>query len=557
MTRIVLVAVNARYSHTNIAIRYLRNSLFGLDCDVRLMEFTINQAPGDIVGAIAREGPDMVALSVYIWNAPLVGHMLSLITERLPRCLIVLGGPEVSYSHELWLKAHPRIDCVIAGPGEAAFRELVGRGSGRHGPVMAVDNAPFDDIPFPYTDEDLSGMRHRTVYYESSRGCSHRCAYCLSSRWDCALEFRSCARVKDELAFIMKHAPRYVKFVDRTFNCDRGRSRELWAHIMDNYGATGTLFHFEVNPALLGDEDFDLLGSCSRGLFQFELGVQSTNERALRAVDRPGDWALVRENIDRLAAMKTIHTHVDLIAGLPHEDWESLRRSFNDIYRLGADHFQPGLLKILHGTAMKEIAGREGYVYSPDPPYQVKSTPWLSAESVVEYECIAFLVERLYNGGHFALTLEELIKIFPSPYDCYRDLQAYYRALQGPPLDRGRESCAVFLARYVQSGRMSGDARGREAFLLDCIRWDWCRRSRNRHYPRLLRDVSTRRAAKKFMAMAHLFMKEGGPACPPLSGREVKLAMVFSPATREFGERFMGGHELAVFVPERPGPLLV
>ncbi len=550
MKKIVLAAVNARFSHTNISIRYLRNFICDLDYDVILAEFTINQPPSEIAAAIINERPHAVAISVYIWNALIVAEALPLIREALPECVLVLGGPEVSYSHDRWLGAHPEIDHIVRGPGEAGFRKLAGNGMRAETPVIEVPNPHFDAIPFPYTAADFPGLANRTVYYESSRGCPFRCSYCLSSRADQALEFRDAARVREEIAFIMQRGPAYVKFVDRTFNADRARARALWAHIIESYGASKTFFHFEVDPGLLVDEDFSVLEGSPAGLFQLELGIQSTNRDVLREVNRPGDFEAARGKIERLVRMKNIHVHVDQIAGLPGEDEVSLRSSFDRIYALGAGHFQPGILKILHGTGMKEIADAEGYGYSPQPPYQVRSTPLIPARAMEEFESVAYLVERLYNGGAFPIALEKLAAAFGGPYDFYRDMAGFYRGLDGPPLDRSRESCAGFLARYAQS-KTDADIQ----YLLDCIRWDWCRGSGNRHYPAALRSASTLGGAKKFMGMVHAFMREGGPALPPLSEKEVKRAIVFFPESKKFRAEFLSGRGFAVFVPERPGPI--
>ncbi|HOO70262.1 MAG TPA: DUF4080 domain-containing protein [Spirochaetota bacterium] len=551
MKKIILAALNARYSHTNLAIRYLRNSIKDLDYNVLLMEFTINNHVSDIVQSLVIERPYAVAFSVYIWNAEIIGEIIARLRAELPECRIILGGPEVSYSHDQWLKAHEEIDYIISGPGESAFRKLALQGMNAAGPLLSASNPHFNEIPFAYVESDFKGMKNRTIYYESSRGCSFRCSYCLSSRSDHALEFRDNAKVKDELDFILKYSPSYLKFVDRTFNVSRERSRDLWACIIDRYGVGGTFFHFEINPTLLEDEDFRLLSSCPQGLFQFELGIQSTNERSLKAVNRPGAFDAIKERVERLIALKNIHTHADLIAGLPYEDEGSLRKSFNDIYSLGADHFQPGLLKILHGTEMKEIADEKGYAYNTRPPYQTISTPWLLPETVSTYESIAFLVERLYNSQNFPLTLKSLSELFSSPYDCYHDMHVFYQEQSRSPLDRGRESGASFLFDYINAG----DRRGR-VFLIDCLRWDWCAASKNRHYARFLKSETTRGAAKRFMGMVHFFMREPGPAWPPLTADEVKRAIVFSPESDVFRERHLHGHDLAVFVPGRPGPLL-
>ncbi len=348
MKNILLVGINARYTHSNLAIRYLRNYVSDLSYQITLEEFTINQPLLDILSKIFKLEPEIIALSVYIWNTEIIRKLLPEVHKLLPECKIILGGPEVSYNPQHWLEEFPFLNFIICGAGEAGFRYLIEKKLLVKEQIIKIQNPAFNEIKFPYTDDDFPGLKDKYIYYEASRGCPFKCSYCLSSRSDQKLELREFNKVKEELEFLLNKKPRIIKFVDRTFNANREFSRNIWQYLIEIN--PDTKFHFEIYPALLEEEDFILLEKCPVDLFQFEIGIQSTNPATLKAIHRPDNWHKTKEKIQKLISIGNIHIHVDLIAGLPYDEFKHIKHSFNDIYALQADHFQLGFLKILPGT---------------------------------------------------------------------------------------------------------------------------------------------------------------------------------------------------------------
>ncbi|HNX59650.1 MAG TPA: radical SAM protein, partial [Spirochaetota bacterium] len=380
--KIVLVALNARYTHSNPAVRYLRNEITAAGHDAFIREYSINQNYFDILDSITKESPDVIAFSVYIWNTDIVRALIPDIAKLLPGIRIILGGPEAGYNPACWTGI-PGVTAVIKGPGEDAIRTLAANEFQTHGDtgiVIAEKKRHFSDIPFPYTDEDFEILSNRYIYYESSRGCPFACSYCLSSREDHATEFRSAEQTISELDRIIKADALVVKFVDRSFNADPARAREIWAHCIRNGGKSR--FHFEIHPLLLSDDDFNLLADAPEGLFQFEIGVQSIHDKTLREIGRKSEWRHIRGKIERLVAMRNIHTHLDIIAGLPFETLEDIAESIDEVMSLGADHFQLGFLKVLPGTVMAERESDYGIVRTERAPYQILSNKWIDSGGI-------------------------------------------------------------------------------------------------------------------------------------------------------------------------------
>mgnify|MGYP005846465451 CR=1 FL=1 len=349
----LLTGRNARYTHSNPALYSLRAHCRGGEARVDILEMSVNASPEDIIASIVSSRAGIIGLSVYIWNARCLRALLPRIKAAAPGCLLVLGGPEVTHSPGDWLSMN-EVDIVVAGPGEEAFREILAGDVQARERLIVGANPPFAELPFPYEDADFARFENRYLYYESSRGCPYRCSYCLSSREDARLDERALADVLRELDTLVARAPGTVKFVDRTFNARPERARRIWRHLIES-GARQR-FHFEVRPALLGEEDLDLLETAPAGLFQFEMGVQSTNDETLRAVGRASDWPAARKAVARLAENGAIRTHLDLIAGLPYDTLDTVARSFDLVYALRPSHIQLGFLKVLPGTEMRERA---------------------------------------------------------------------------------------------------------------------------------------------------------------------------------------------------------
>ena len=542
MKKVLLAAINARYTHSCLALYCLKSYAAGAGHAVSVREFSVNRDPDDILSEIAAERPDLVAFSVYIWNTAIMRRMLPLVKERCGNVLLALGGPEVSYDPEAWLAEFPAIDCVIAGPGEAGFRQLLDRGPAP-GRVLLVPNPPFAEMPAPYDDEDLRGLSDRYVYYESSRGCPFRCSYCLSSRADQKFEAKTAGTVKRELEHILSHDPKLVKFVDRTFNMPGGRHREIWSFLIDRFGTGPATFHFEIHPAHLEEEDFALLARAPAGLFQVEAGVQSVNSRVLEACGRAGDWEREKAALARLIRMETIRVHCDLIAGLPFEDLASAARSFNEVYGLRPGHFQQGILKVLPGTTMRERAAEYDMEYEAAAPYQVRQTRWLSKGDMRIIERIAAAVDRLYNTGRFSLTLACLADRFETAFDLYRALAA-----EGTLPTRRWESGASFLAEFAQA-RFPGDA----SFFLDALRWDWCSQARSHRYPDIIKPEQTAAIKKKGYAFFSGIAKDGIAryGASEFQLADLQRSIFFQAETGRFRNAYMGGKEFALFLPDK------
>ncbi len=456
--KFLLVAVNAKYIHSNPAIRSLR----AYSCmrkpewerHIELAEYTINQPFDQILADICARRPDAVGFSCYIWNWAEVRELIVELAKILPKMDIWLGGPEVSYDPEEILNRYPSVTGIMAGEGEETFFDLMGmylaRMEGDGAPVcleqipglicrkdrekqegkgiLCTGSRQLTDIsrlPFFYETDGLEAFEDRILYYESSRGCPYRCSYCLSSI-DKTVRFRDLELVKKELQFFLDKEVPQVKFVDRTFNCNHGHAMEIWRYILEHDNGK-TNFHFEIAGDILTEEELELLGRMRPGLIQLEVGVQSTNVQTLDAIRRPVEWGRLKRNVERLLAGENIHIHLDLIAGLPYEDFESFGHSFDDVYACRPHQLQLGFLKVLKGSMMQEEAEKYGIAYMDRPPYEVLFTKWLSFEEVCLLKQVEEMVELYYNSAQFVHTLPELEKHFPSAFGMYRSLAEYYK----------------------------------------------------------------------------------------------------------------------------------
>ena len=441
--KILLTAVNAKYIHSNPAVYSLQK--FTAEYapeykkDIELAEFTINHYADDILQEIYRRKPDVVAFSCYIWNLQMIEKVLEDLPKILPDVQIWAGGPEVSYDAPDFLKKHPCMTGVMTGEGEETFLELVSYYHGQktlreirgityrdiEQKIVVNPGRPLLDmnrIPFLY--DDLEDFEHRIIYYESSRGCPFSCSYCLSSI-DKSVRFRDAQTVVKELQFFLDRKVPQVKFVDRTFNCRHSHALTIWNYIREHDNGI-TNFHFEIAADLLNEEELSLLNTMRPGLVQLEIGVQSTNLRTIEAIDRVMDFSHLSKVVKRIQAGKNIHQHLDLIAGLPWENYESFRQSFNDVYHLYPDQFQLGFLKVLKGSKMQEKAEEYGIIYHSQPVYEVFYTNWISYQEILKLKEIEEIVEVYYNSGQFTNTMRHLETEFPDPFTMYQSLGEYY-----------------------------------------------------------------------------------------------------------------------------------
>lgn len=433
--KVLLVAINSKYIHSNLALRYLRANTEDLNYECMLKEFTINDRKENILEKIITEEADIIAFSCYIWNLEYVEELTNLIKLVKPSTEILFGGPEVSYDSESFLEKVPG-EYVIQGEGEETFREFIKckiknkslynvKGlyiKTSNGIVYTGerDNISMNSVVFPYNKEE--DLTNKIVYYEGSRGCPFKCKYCLSSTLH-GVRFHRIDRVKKEIKFLVEKKVKLIKFVDRTFNCNHEFTKEIWQYIVDlNTDAT---FHFEISADLLTEEELEILSKAKDGRIQFEVGVQTTNNEILRNINRHVNFETIREKVEELKKLKNIKQHLDLIAGLPGEDYNSFKNSFNDVYSIEPEEIQLGFLKLLKGSPMREEAEKWGMVYSPYPPYEILSTKNISYDKLLILKKIEAVVDKYYNSGKFNNILKYFIHEFKEPFDFYYSLAMF------------------------------------------------------------------------------------------------------------------------------------
>lgn len=438
--KILLTAINAKYIHSNLAIYSLRAYAKEYRNEIELAEFTINNRSEQILSEIYKKRPDILMFSCYIWNIELVMEVASEFHKLCPDVPIWVGGPEVSYEVEDFLKKNPYITGIMMGEGEKIFRNVCAYYVEQKGGLSEIRGLawrkedgeicvnPWEDVidmsTIPFAYEDMEDFKNKIIYYETSRGCPFRCSYCLSSV-EKSLRFRSMELVKKELGFFIDQKVPQVKFVDRTFNCDKEHAMEIWRFIKKrDKGITN--FHFEVAADILTDEEIEFIATMRPGLIQLEIGVQSTNEATIEEIRRSMKLDKVKAIVERVKAPGNIHQHLDLIAGLPYEDAQRFKISFDDIYALKPQQLQLGFLKVLKGSYMYENREKYELVYTSRPPYEVLRTKWLSYDEILKIKQVEEMLEVYYNSGQYPLSIRLLETFYDSAYAMFEALGAYY-----------------------------------------------------------------------------------------------------------------------------------
>lgn len=508
--KILLVGINAKYIHSNLAVYSLRASAMQSmgnkkDVTIDIAEYTINQTTEQIIRSIYKERPDFIGFSCYIWNVTMVQRIAAELRKLLCDVPLWLGGPEVSFDLEWQMQRFPTVTGIMYGEGEGTFSELIkayveesedmivnapaeenkmiSDASGQKNSEGCVkdrvgervkegfkerfknikgiaycdpagrmvvnepgDIVDLDALPFPY--ENMENFQNRIIYYETSRGCPYSCAYCLSSV-EKNLRFRSPDKVSAELQIFLDAKVKQVKFIDRTFNCNHKHAMAVLQYIKEHDNGV-TNFHFEVAGDLLTEEETALIGSLRPGLIQLEIGVQSTNEKTLSAVRRRTDLTVLKNNVAKLLEKGNVHLHMDLIAGLPFENMDSFIHSFNDVYRMGGHELQLGFLKLLHGTPMMRMKEEHDIVCTDFPPYEVLRTKELSYEDILRLKAVEEMLEIYHNSGQFRRTEDFLLPMFASPFDFYEKLAAYYEEKNYPVVCSARERRYVILLEYLE-----------------------------------------------------------------------------------------------------------
>lgn len=436
MNKFLLVAINSKYIHSNLAVYCLKAATAYSD-KVYIREFTINNQLEDILKNIYLEKPDVIGISCYIWNINYVKELLPELNKLLPGVKIWLGGPEVSYNTEEYAGRYENVAGVIKGEGEAVFKELmdcymegrekdipsipgittVSDGKIIDNPCTLVYDMSDSVMPYYVAGYKEDDYKNKIIYYESSRGCPFSCSYCLSSV-DKHLRFRNTELVLTDLKVFLDNKVALVKFVDRTFNCNREHSRKILRFIRDNDNGI-TSFHFEIAADILEDEDIRIMNSLRPGLIQLEIGVQSTNQDTIKAIHRVMNLDKLRNNVAAIRKCRNIHMHLDLIAGLPYEDINSFRKSFNDIYDMKPDNLQLGFLKLLHGSLMREEKDKYGIVARDIPPYEVLYTKYLSYDDILKLKQVEKVLDMYYNSNMFVLSVRYLSGSFDDSFAMY------------------------------------------------------------------------------------------------------------------------------------------
>lgn len=436
--KVLLCAINTKYIHSSLApwclFGALKESSFDGQCSV--VEGTINEDKKEIIRRIMEHEFDLIGFSAYIWNISYVKELAREIKERTG-AKILFGGPEVSYNPSEVMKESYFIDYVISGEGEEPIVKLCNGEDPksieglcyRIGGEVAVKE-PYvsnKEPPSPYVKEYLEQLSGRIAYIESSRGCPFRCAFCLSGRCG-GVRFFSLEATKEKIILLANSGTQTVKFIDRTFNADRKRAREIFEFIISEYGKNvpgSVCFHFEIEGELIDDETVEVLKKAPKGLFQFEIGLQSYNKETLLGINRSTDLDLLEKNIRKILSLGNIHVHIDLIAGLPYESYESFKKSFNRAYSLSPHMLQLGFLKLLHGSDLREKGELLPCEYSKNAPYEVISTKWITKNELKKLHLVEDVFEKMYNSGRFSLTCEYLTGLFDSPFSAFEALTEY------------------------------------------------------------------------------------------------------------------------------------
>ncbi len=565
--KFLLVAINAKYIHSNPAVYSLRACAGEkLRRHVELAEYTINQPMAEILADIYARRPDAMGFSCYIWNWRLVRELLGELPKLLPDAAIWLGGPEVSYDADVILREYPQVAGIMVGEGEATFRELLdyyvkgaraarsegeepvaeagsvgegeepvaeagcvdmesgdeaaegsavaecpcaaeeGKGRRKAGPALGLADIPGLCLPTGYTPcrpltdlsaipflyDDLAPFENRILYYETSRGCPFRCSYCLSSI-DKAVRIRDMGLVEEELQFFLDHQVRQVKFIDRTFNCSHAHAMAVWTYLLEHDNGV-TNFHFEISADILREEEIELLSRFRPGLAQMEIGVQTVNPRTLEAIRRTMDIERLESAVAAIRRGGNVHLHLDLIAGLPYEGYESFGKSFDWVYRLRPHQLQLGFLKVLKGSEMWERAQEYGIRYLEQPPYEVLCTDWLSYGEVLRLKGVEEMVELYYNSGQFVHTLNFLENAFPGPFAMYEALADFYREEGHLAMSPARASRYQVLLDFA--GRR--DSRRREVYR-ELLTYDLYLRENAKSRPGFAPNISAwKEAARSF-----------------------------------------------------------
>lgn len=492
--KVLLVSLNAKYIHSSLALRYIAAYCREFKENLEVLELTINHEENDLIKQIYKKNPDVIGFSCYIWNMDMIETLIPILKKIMPHTKIVLGGPEVSYNGQALFERLP-IDMIMENEGEPIWHDYMNHLVDHHIELSEIEGIIYRDskgqvitnpkrkpmamadVPFVY--EDLSGLEHKIMYYEASRGCPFSCQYCLSSA-EKGVRYLPLERIKEELAYFLHHKVKQIKFVDRTFNANKKIAMAIWEYIIANDNGK-TNFHFEIAAELMDDEMFTLLKHARDGLIQFEIGVQSTNPEVLKIIKRPMPFEEIREVALKIKEIGNIHQHLDLIAGLPLEDYSSFKKSFNDVISLRPQQFQLGFLKLLKGSGLRRDAEKYGIVYKEKAPYEVLYTKEMPYDSMLRLHQIEEMLERYYNSERFHYTLEYLYTHFETPFDFYEAFSMYWEEKGYDLMQHKKSSYYTILAEYALTLHTVNPVLVKEL-----IRFDWFKHEQVKEVPQEL-----------------------------------------------------------------------
>ncbi len=463
--KILLTAINAKYIHSNLAVYSLRAYAREYQKQIQIAEYTINHRVEYLLQEFYKQKPDVLCFSCYIWNIRYVQEVITEFHKLLPNVPIWVGGPEVSYESEAFLRSYPMVTGVMIGEGEATFRELCSyyiehkdtqlqqiKGlliRTRQGTFVRTAEREFLDLnQLPFCYENLEDFNNRIIYYETSRGCPFSCSYCLSSI-EKGLRFRSLERVKQELQFFLDHQVPQVKFVDRTFNCNHRHCTEIWQYLKEHDNGI-TNFHFEISADLLTEEELSLIVSLRPGLIQLEIGVQSTYGPTIQEICRTMNLPRLETVVAQIRQAGNIHQHLDLIAGLPKEGFANFKESFRQVYAMKPQQLQLGFLKVLKGSDMYRLQGEYGIVFQEYPPYEVRATRWLTYEEILKIKLVEEMLEVYYNSGQFELTIKVLELTEENPFELFLNLGKFYERRGLLAISHSRMRRCEILLDYIE-----------------------------------------------------------------------------------------------------------
>lgn len=468
--KILLSTLNSKYIHTSLSLQYLY-SYCKEDFDhMVIQEYTINHHVDYVLGEIYKGQFDIVCFSCYIWNISNTLELVRNLKKVNPKQVIVLGGPEVSFDPVDLMEKESSIDYIVFGEGEETFKELLdslihgkkaleevkgivyrkGQNVSKNGERELIRN--LGCIPSPYLEglqKHEQEYENKIIYYESSRGCPHNCRYCLSSTIK-GVRFFPLERVKKDIDFFLEKRVKQVKFVDRTFNAKKQHSLTIMQHIAEKDNGY-TNFHFEITADLLDNEILDFLSTVREGLFQFEIGVQTTYDKTMESIDRRVDFGILSDVVRKISSFRNIHLHLDLIAGLPYEDFKRFKQSFDDVYRLNPEKLQLGFLKLLKGSGIRQEKDLHGYIFHEEAPYEVLANKYISYDDILKLKMMEEMVENFYNSHGFTNAISYLLaRFYKNPSDFYYALADYWGAKGYHHISHGKKALYEILLNFYE-----------------------------------------------------------------------------------------------------------